>query len=65
MPAGASFTPGLLTRPETENERRPLRPWRPCEANHAPPFSSISRTQYSVSKLCSSVGRPNRPTCAT
>ena len=29
------------------------------------PFSRMSRTQYSVSMLCSSVGRPNRPTCAT
>src|SRR5207248_1987774 len=25
----------------------------------------MSRTQYSVSMLCSSVGRPNKPTCAT
>ena len=56
--------PGFFTRPETENERRPLRPLRPWPANHAP-FSTISRTQYTVSMLCSSVGQPNRPTCAT
>ncbi len=29
------------------------------------PFSTMSRTQNSVSTFCSSVGRPNRPTCAT
>src|SRR6185312_6162190 len=29
MPAGASFTPGFLTRPETEKLRKPLRSWRP------------------------------------
>ena len=29
MPAGASFTPGSFTRPETEKLRRPLRPLRP------------------------------------
>src|SRR5256885_15350535 len=65
MPAGARCTPGFFTRPETENERRPLRPCRPCEANQGAPFSMISRTQYTVSMLCSSVGRPKRPTCAT
>ena len=56
MPAGARCTPGFFTRPDTENERRPLRPLRPCEANQAAPFSTISRTQYTVSMLCSSVG---------
>ena len=30
MPAGARCTPGFFTRPHTENERRPLRPLRPC-----------------------------------
>src|SRR5258708_4033412 len=30
IPAGASLTPGSLTRPETEKLRRPLRPLRPC-----------------------------------
>ena len=65
MPAGASLTPGSRTRPETENERRPLRPLRPWPANQSAPFSTMSRTQCRVSKLCSSVGRPNRPTCAT
>ncbi len=65
MPAGARCTPGFATRPDTEKERNPLRPWRPCAANHSAPFSRMSRTQYSVSMLCSSVGRPNRPTCAT
>ena len=38
MPAGARCTPGFTTRPETENERSPLRPLRPCEANHRAPF---------------------------
>ena len=56
MPAGARCTPGFVTRPDTENERRPLRPWRPWPANQAAPFSRMSRTQYSVSMLCSSVG---------
>src|SRR3569832_568687 len=65
MPAGASLTPGSFTRPETENERKPLRPFLPCEVNQAPPFSRISRTQYKVSKLCSSVGRPNKPNNTT
>ena len=65
MPAGARCTPGFLTRPLTENERSPFRPWRPWPANQAGPFSRMSRTQCSVSMLCSSVGRPNRPTCAT
>ena len=32
--------PGSSTRPDTENERRPLRPLRPCAANHSAPFSS-------------------------
>src|SRR5688572_27184194 len=65
MPAGARCTPGFFTRPETENERRPLRPLRPWEANQSAPFSSRSRTQCRVSMLCSSVGRPKRPTWAT
>ena len=30
MPAGARCTPGFFTRPDTENERSPLRPLRPC-----------------------------------
>src|SRR6185369_17185024 len=63
-PAGR-MPPCSFTRPDTENERRPLRPRRPSEVNQSTPFSSRSRTQYSVSKLCSSVGRPNRPTWAT
>src|SRR6266545_2286579 len=65
MPAGARWTPGFATRPETENERGPLRPCRPWFANQSAPFSRMSRTQYSVSMLCSSVGRPKSPTCAT
>src|SRR5882672_10809549 len=65
MPAGARCTPGFATRPDTENERRPLRPFLPCPANHPAPRSRMSRTQYSVSMLCSSVGRPNSPNCAT
>jgi len=56
IPAGARCTPGRFTRPETENERRPLRPRRPCATNHSGPRSRISRTQYNVSMLCSSVG---------
>ena len=64
-PAGASTTPGFLTRPDTEKLRKPLRSRRPCEVNHSAPFSTMSRIQYSVSTFCSSVGRPNRPTCAT
>src|SRR6185437_10514826 len=65
MPAGASFTPGSFTRPETEKLRKPLRSWRPCEVTHAAPFSTMSRIQNSVSTFCSKVGRPNRPTWAT
>ena len=65
MPAGARWTPGFRTRPLTENERRPRRPRRPWPANQTGPLSSTSRTQYSVSKLCSNVGRPNKPTSAT
>jgi hypothetical protein len=65
MPAGARWTPGLRTRPLTENERSPLRPLRPWPANHSGPRSTMSRTQYSVSMLCSSVGRPNSPAWAT
>ena len=41
MPAGARCTPGFLTRPLTENERRPFRPCRPWPANHAGPFSTM------------------------
>src|SRR5699024_10887629 len=63
--AAAIFVPGWLTRPLTENERRPLRSWLPCEENQALPFSSTARTQCMVSMLCSSVGRPNRPFWAT
>ena len=44
-PAGASTTPGFFTRPETEKLRKPLRSRRPCEVNHAAPFSTMSRTQ--------------------
>ena len=64
MPAGASFTPGRFTRPLTLNERSPLRPRRPKLLNQPAPRCTMSRTQYSVSKLCSSVGRPNTPTSA-
>src|SRR6185312_338001 len=65
MPAGASLTPGFFTRPDTEKLRKPLRSWRPCEVAHAAPFSMMSRIQYIVSTFCSSVGRPNKPICAT
>src|SRR6185295_10245100 len=57
MPAGARCMPGFFTRPDTENERNPLRPLRPWPANHAAPFSTISRIQYTDSMLCSSVRR--------
>src|SRR5882724_1738983 len=62
MPAGASLTPGFLMRPDTEKLRSPLRPLRPWLWNQAAPFSTISRTQYTVSTLWIRVGRPNRPT---
>src|SRR5207249_2608498 len=65
MPAGARCTPGFFTRPDTENERSPFLPLRPWPANQAAPRSTIWRTQYTVSRLCSSVGRLKRPTCAT
>ena len=45
MPAGASFTPGFFTRPETEKLRKPLRSWRPCAVNQSAPFSTMSRIQ--------------------
>src|SRR3954470_11410927 len=61
MPAGASFTPGFFTRPETEKVRRPFRPLRPWLAKDSGPFSTMSRTQNSVSTLLISVGRPNKP----
>ena len=48
---------------ETEKLRGPLRPRRPCEANQSAPFSTMSRTQNSVSTLLMRVGRPNSPTC--
>jgi hypothetical protein len=35
MPAGASFTPGSRTRPDTEKVRRPLRPLRPWPENQS------------------------------
>jgi hypothetical protein len=38
MPAGASFTPGFFTRPETEKLRKPLRSRRPCDVNQSGPF---------------------------
>ena len=63
MPAGANLTPGSLTRPDTENVRSPCRPLRPWPVNHCGPFSTMSRTQKSVSTLLISVGRPNSPTC--
>src|SRR5262249_34220433 len=46
-PAGASLTPGFLTRPETEKLRKPLRSCRPCEVNQSTPRSTMSRTQNS------------------
>ena len=45
MPAGASLTPGCLTRPLTLKERRPLRPLAPKPENQLAPFSTMSRTQ--------------------
>ena len=36
----------------------------PCPANHSAPFSTMSRTQISVSTLWLSVGLPNRPASA-
>src|SRR5438309_7177046 len=65
IPAGARCTPGCFTRPDTENERSPFLPLRPWPANQAAPCSTICRTQYTVSRLCSSVGRLKSPTCAT
>ena len=64
IPAGASLTPGLQTRPLTLKLRKPFLPFRPKELNHSGPRSRISLTQYRVSKLCSRVGRPNNPTWA-
>src|SRR5712671_5838669 len=39
-PAGASLTPGSLTRPETEKLRRPLRSRRPWDVNQAALFTT-------------------------
>src|SRR5512145_2300928 len=64
MPAGASFTPGSLIRPDTEKLRSPVRPRRPWPVNHCAAFSTMSRTQYTVSTLWIRVGRPNSPTWA-
>ena len=38
-------TPGFFTRPDTENERSPLRPLRPWLVNQPAPRSMRSRTQ--------------------
>src|SRR5207245_2535476 len=51
IPAGATFTPGRPTRPETENQRRPRPPLRPWPANQSGPRSRISRIQETVSTL--------------
>ena len=62
MPAGASLTPGLLHAARDRERAQPLAAVAALRRRTtSPPFSSSSRTQYSVSKLCSSVGRPNRP----
>ena len=62
IPAAVSFTPGLLTRPDTENARGQGRSLRPWLLYHAGPFSMMSRTQNNVSALLISVGMPNSPT---
>src|SRR5215813_10697944 len=62
MPAGASFTPGLFTWPDTEKLRRPWRSLRPWPFHQSATFSTMSRIHHSVSMLLISVGRPNRPT---
>src|SRR5574340_697087 len=46
MPAGATCTPGFATRPDTENERRPLRPWRPCPAHPPAPRQRARRITF-------------------
>jgi len=63
--AGAILTPGSFTRPETEKERSPVRPFRPWLVHQEGPRSRMSRTQNRVSTLLTSVGRPNSPTWAT
>ena len=65
MPAGATLTPGSLTRPLTEKLLKPFEPCRPWEANQAGPFSAMSRIQNRVSTLLTRVGRPKMPTSAT
>ena len=64
-PAGATFTPGSLTLPETEKLWKPLFPLTPFLANHSEPFSIISLIQNNVSRLLVRVGELNNPTSAT
>jgi hypothetical protein len=62
MPAGASLTPGSRTRPDTENERSPL---RPCGRGGEPLGALLDDVAHPVQRLHScaraSAGRTGRP----
>ena len=51
IPAGANFTPGLLTKPETEKDLKPVLLFLPNDRNHLEPFSKISLIQGLTIKM--------------
>src|SRR5215813_7146388 len=61
---GASYTPGVFTRPETEYIRVPPCVLVPSPANQAAPRSMIGGTQHNVSTLLTMVGWPKAPLMA-
>src|SRR5437870_13038072 len=60
----SSYTPGFVTRPETEYMRVP--PWVlvPSPANHSAPRLMMGGTQAIVSTLLTTVGSPKAPLMA-
>src|SRR5579859_2249371 len=63
VPIGTSYTPGLLTCPDTQNSRVPADSGVPVAPKAAAPPVRISSTFINVSTLLTSVGLPKRPAC--
>src|SRR5690554_5043623 len=70
MPRSTSYTPGLLTWPETpislgpNDGGPPMDDVQPIDAHHLAPCSMIGPTAARVSTLLTIVGRPNNPLTA-
>src|SRR5690606_39383356 len=64
VPSGASYWPGRVTWPESENRPNPAERSVPIDVNHSAPRAPIDGTLATDPTLLTTVGRAYRPATA-